>query len=97
MPVFDLPYCNQCTLSNHLARMVHKLVQVLLVFRLACHCCQSLMSNDILLLLVLDALSNQGLLLSLLDAYLPQDKAYLVFEEGGLALEVLLGEKFAKL
>jgi hypothetical protein len=66
------------TLFYQLVGVIEELVQVVGVLRLAGHSCKSLVPDDCLFVAVLDALSNEVLVIAATD--LAEDEANFVFE-----------------
>lgn len=67
-----------CTLFYQLIGVIEELVQVVRVFRLTGNCCKGLVPNYCLFVTVLDALSNEMLVIS--TANLTEDEANFVFK-----------------
>lgn len=71
--------------------MIHELLQVGDVLRLAGHSCQGLMSDYVFFLFILYAFSDQVLIP--VAPYLSQNEADFMFEETSLCFEVFLTQQ----
>jgi len=95
VPVIDLVDGDLRTLPDNLAGVLRKLLQVVQVAGLARDGGQRFVPNDILLLIVFDALPQKLLLLALTKPDLSQYEADLVLKERWLTFIVLEREKLA--
>lgn len=94
MPIVDLKLSHLCTLPYQSIRIVQKFVEILVILGLTCHCSKCFMPDNRLFFLVFDAFPDQMFLR--FAAYLPKDETYLMLEQTGLSLVVLLWQQLGQ-
>lgn len=94
VPVFDCMDGDEGALSNELVGVLGVLLDESGVLGLTGRGCQGLVPDDVLFLVVVDALQDQVLVISVPD--LADDEADFVFEEAGLSLEIFFTQQLAQ-